>query len=68
MTIPAVRTPEERFTDLPDCPWEPKYVDDLPGFEGLRMAYLDEGPKDAPPVLCLHGELVLVAPTRGCDL
>ncbi|MEL6473605.1 MAG: haloalkane dehalogenase, partial [Pseudomonadota bacterium] len=32
-------------------------VDDLPGYETLRVAYVDEGPKDAEKVfLCLHGQ------------
>jgi pimeloyl-ACP methyl ester carboxylesterase len=53
----ALRTPDERFHDLPGYPWPPTYVDDLPGFEGLRAHYLDLGPKDAQRVfLCLHGE------------
>ncbi|MCH9683373.1 MAG: alpha/beta fold hydrolase [Deltaproteobacteria bacterium] len=52
-----MRTPDERFADLPDFPWTPTYRDDLPGYEGLRLAYLDEGPADARHVfLCLHGE------------
>jgi pimeloyl-ACP methyl ester carboxylesterase len=51
-----VRTPEERFTDLPDWPHEPRYCDDLTDFEGLRMHYVDVGPADAPTLLCLHGE------------
>ncbi|MCW2605460.1 MAG: haloalkane dehalogenase [Frankiales bacterium] len=49
----ALRTPDERFTDLPGYPWEPAYV---PTSDGLRMAVLDEGPRDAPVVLLLHGE------------
>ena len=52
----ALRTPEERFADLPDWPYDPRYLDDLPGYEGLRMHYIDEGPRDAPVALCLHGE------------
>jgi haloalkane dehalogenase len=56
MTIKAVRTPDERFANLPDWQFEPNYIDDLPGYEGLRMHYVDEGPKDAPVFLCLHGE------------
>ncbi|KQT11059.1 CMP deaminase [Ramlibacter sp. Leaf400] len=52
----AVRTPEERFAGLPDYPWAPNYVSDLASLAGLRMHYLDEGPKDAPLTwLCLHG-------------
>ena len=57
MTIDALRTPDDRFADLPDFDYTPHYVEDLPGYEGLRMAYLDEGPKTgAPTFLCLHGE------------
>ncbi|OYU69999.1 MAG: haloalkane dehalogenase [Alphaproteobacteria bacterium PA2] len=51
----AVRTPEDRFNNLPDFPWAPHYVDDLPGYEGLRIAYIDEGQGDRT-FLCLHGE------------
>lgn len=48
----VLRTPDECFVDLPDFGWEPRYVE----VDGLRMAYLDEGPPEAAPVLCLHGE------------
>ena len=52
----ALRTPEDRFSDLPDYPWAPHYVSDLPSLNGLRLHYLDEGPVDAPMTwLCLHG-------------
>ncbi len=54
--IEAVRTPDERFASLPDWAFEPHYIDDLTGYEGLRLAYVDEGPKDGPVFLCLHGE------------
>ena len=51
-----LRTPEERFRDLPGFPWAPQYVDDLPGFEGMRVHFIDEGPHDTgATVLCLHG-------------
>lgn len=56
MTIDALRTPEARFVDLPDFDYVPRYIEDLPGYEGLRMAYIDEGPRNGPVVLCLHGE------------
>ncbi|MHA6288614.1 haloalkane dehalogenase [Maricaulis sp. CAU 1757] len=56
MQIDSVRTPDTRFENLPDWPWQPRYVDDLPGYAGLRMHYVDEGPRDAPVALCLHGE------------
>jgi len=53
MLIDALRTPDDRFADLPDFPWQPHYTE---SHAGLRMAYLDEGPRDAPVFLCLHGE------------
>lgn len=57
MTIEALRTPEERFAFLPAFPPVPRYVDDLEGYEGLRLAYVDEGSADAETTfLCLHGE------------
>jgi len=46
----VVRTPEERFSDLPGFPYEPHYVE----VEGLRMAYVSSGQGD--PILMLHGE------------
>ena len=53
----SLRTPDERFADLPDWSYDPNYVDDLPGYEGLRVHYVDEGPRFGAPVfLCLHGE------------
>jgi tRNA(adenine34) deaminase len=52
----ALRTPESRFAGLPDYPWAPHYCQDLPSLGGLRLHYLDEGPRDAPLTwLCLHG-------------
>ena len=52
----ALRTPDERFRDLPGDPWPPHYVSDLPSLDGLRLHYLDEGPAEAPRTwLCLHG-------------
>ena len=53
----ALRTPDDRFADLPDFPYPPDYAEDLPGYEGLRAHYLDLGPRDAERTfLCLHGE------------
>jgi tRNA(adenine34) deaminase len=52
----AVRTPDARFDDLPGYPWPAHYLSDLPALGGLRLHYLDEGPKQAPRTwLCLHG-------------
>jgi haloalkane dehalogenase len=48
----ALRTPDDRFENLPGYDFEPHYVD----IGGLRMHYVDEGPADAAPVLLLHGE------------
>lgn len=48
-----LRTPDDRFQNLPDFPHTPHYHDLS---DGLRLAYLDEGAADAPPVLLLHGE------------
>jgi haloalkane dehalogenase len=46
------RTPDERFDGLTGYPFEPRYVEQ----DGLRMHFVDEGPRDAAPVLLLHGE------------
>lgn len=55
--IEALRTPEERFAFMPGYPYRPEYVEHLAGYEGLRLAYVDAGPKDAGATfLCLHGE------------
>ncbi len=54
--LPAVgkvlRTPEARFANLPDFAWAPHYIQ----LAELRVAYIDEGPSDAPVVLLMHGE------------
>ena len=46
----VLRTPEERFANLPKFPYAPRYVE----IEGLRMAWVEHGAGD--PILCLHGE------------
>ena len=51
----ALRTPDSAFADLPDYPWAPRYISDLPSLAGLRMHYLDEGPREGLTWLCLHG-------------
>jgi len=48
--MPIIRTPEERFRDLPGYPFPPRYQT----IGGARMHYVDEGRGD--PILCLHGE------------
>jgi haloalkane dehalogenase len=45
-----VRTPEERFANLPDYPFAAHYFE----WQGLRMHYLDEG--SGPPIVLLHGQ------------
>ncbi|MEM7360494.1 MAG: haloalkane dehalogenase [Pseudomonadota bacterium] len=54
-----LRTPDERFENLPDYPFAPNYlqVDDTEGGQ-LRVHYLDEGPKDGQIVLLMHGQPV----------
>ncbi|GGO77259.1 haloalkane dehalogenase [Nonomuraea cavernae] len=47
-----LRTPDERFADLPDFPYEPRYAE----VDGLRMAWVEDGPSDGEPVVLLHGE------------
>ncbi len=52
-----LRTPDSCFQNLPGYPWSPNYMDDLSGYEGIRIHYLDEGPSDAEVTwLCLHGQ------------
>jgi haloalkane dehalogenase len=55
MTV--LRTPDDRFEDLPGFAFEPHYceVDDAE-LGPLRIHFLDEGPAHGPVVLCLHGE------------
>jgi haloalkane dehalogenase len=45
------RTPDDRFDDLPDFPYPPRYVETP---DGLRVHYVEAG--EGAPVLCLHGE------------
>ena len=47
-----LRTPDEFFNDLPDFAYTPHYTQ----VGGLRVAHIDEGPRDAPVVLLMHGE------------
>ena len=51
--LPGVlRTPDERFEKLEDYRFKPNYMI----IDGLRIHYLDEGPKDADPIILFHGE------------
>lgn len=56
--MPVLRTPDERFTNLPDYHFPPHYATLASNYpEPLRMHYVDEGPRDASEtVLMLHGE------------
>jgi pimeloyl-ACP methyl ester carboxylesterase len=57
--IEALRTPDARFAGLPGFDCVPHYMADLPGYESLRVHYLDESPARASSgrtVLCLHGQ------------
>lgn len=47
-----LRTPDTRFEGLPDWPYAPNYLE----LDGVRVHWVDEGPRDAPPVILLHGE------------
>ena len=56
--IEALRTPDERFANLPGFPFAPHYREGLEGYDGLRVHYLDEN-RAVPSgrtVLCLHGQ------------
>jgi haloalkane dehalogenase len=53
MTSPRVlRTPEKSFDGIPDFPYAPHYV----RAGGFRIHYVDEGPREAAPILLMHGE------------
>jgi len=51
-TAETVRTPEDRFENLPDYPFSPNYVD----VEGYRIHYVDAGPRDGDLILLMHGQ------------
>ena len=52
MAIPFVRTPDERFDNLPGYPFAPNYAE----VDGLRIHYVDENPDGKEVILLLHGE------------
>ena len=69
----VLRTPDDRFAALPDFPYAPHYetIRDASGAD-LRIGYIDEGPRDAAPVLLMHGEPSwsylyrgIIAPLKG---
>ena len=47
----VLRTPDERFENLKDYSFKANYM----MIDGLRIHYLDEGPRDANPIFLLHG-------------
>ena len=49
--VPFLRPDDGDFQDLPDYAFAPRYLD----FEGLRLHYIDEGPRDGPVALLMHG-------------
>jgi haloalkane dehalogenase len=51
-----LRTPDERFADLPGWSYDPHYAEVTAEGQAARMAYVDEGPRTGRPVLLLHGE------------
>ena len=55
------RTPDARFANIEDYPFEPHYID----IDGLRMHYVDEGTGDAGTFVLLHGEAVWSYMYRG---
>ena len=56
--VEFVRTPEACFANLTDFPYQLRTVE----IDGLRQGYIDEGSKDAEPVLLLHWSAFLVVP------
>ena len=53
----TVRTPDDRFANLPGYPFEPHYTEVPDGDGGtLRIHHVEEGPQDGEVVLCLHGQ------------
>src|SRR6202165_2288331 len=57
MTMDVLRTPDDRFANLADFPYEPNYTEvfEDDGTE-LRIHRVDTGPDDAPPIILMHGE------------
>jgi hypothetical protein len=59
--IEVLRTPDACFNNLPGYPFAPNYLN-VPVQKGsmqhLRMHFVDEGPRDGPVALLLHGKLI----------
>ena len=53
----VLRTPDERFANLPGYPFAPHYISDLAGYPGLRVHYLDEGPREGGAAVSHQPEL-----------
>ena len=54
-----LRTPDHCFANIPDYPFEPHYtVIKTDDGSDLRIHHIDEGPKDGPVILCMHGQPV----------
>jgi haloalkane dehalogenase len=57
ISMKILRTPDERFKNLPDFSYNPNFLDDIADFKTLKMHYIDEGQEDAEyTFLCLHGQ------------
>ncbi|WP_301149044.1 haloalkane dehalogenase [Mycobacterium simiae] len=53
----TLRTPDARFEGLADFPYTPRYSEVADGQGGtLRIAWVQDGPETADPILLLHGE------------
>lgn len=53
----TLRTPDARFDGLADFPYTPRYSEVADGQGGtLRIAWVQDGPETADPILLLHGE------------
>ena len=55
--VTALRTPDDRFVNLEGFPYDPIYIEILKGFEGLRMDYIDEGPRDVDQIFLYCAEI-----------
>ena len=51
-TTEVFRTPDERFQGLAGYDFAPHYAE----IDGLRLHYVDEGPREGTPIVCFHGE------------